>query len=220
MEKIIERIRKLMALAGNNPNEAERDAAMRKAHQLLIEHNLTPTDVIDNPETVAAHSNGTAYRNLPWRRVILTAIAKLYFCKLVTHKGADKKVRASFIGMRVDAEVAQVVADALINSINAEAHLFARTNGGSDVSFKNGAASTIYRRCEDLIKNAQSEKVPGTALVVQSLYQTRAKEAEAFINQTWGELKKAGRGMSTKFDEAAIAGRRYGESVSLHKTVK
>ena len=40
-EKIIERIRKLLALAGNNPNEAEAALAMEKAQAELALHNLS-----------------------------------------------------------------------------------------------------------------------------------------------------------------------------------
>jgi len=44
-EKLAERIRKLLALAGNNPSEAEAAMAMERASALLAEHNLTMAEV-------------------------------------------------------------------------------------------------------------------------------------------------------------------------------
>ena len=45
MEKIIERIKKLLALSGNNSNEYEREVAMQAAQELLEKHNLEMTDI-------------------------------------------------------------------------------------------------------------------------------------------------------------------------------
>ena len=39
-KNIISKIEKLLALAGNNPSEAEAQAALLKAQQLMAEHNL------------------------------------------------------------------------------------------------------------------------------------------------------------------------------------
>lgn len=218
MEKIIERIRKLMQLAGNNPSEAEREAAMRKAHQLLIQHNLNMTDVQETVETVSVYADDVAYKNEPWRRVILTAIAKLYFCQIVfTIK--VKKVQANFVGMKVDAEVAKVVANSILVSLAHQAELHHRANGGGWVSFANGAAHVIYARCLEMINTAADEKVPGTALVVQNLYETRKKESQAVMEQRWPTLKKAGRGMSAKDAGSFHSGVAFGRSVALTQKV-
>ncbi len=39
-DKIIERLKKLLALAGNNPSQAEAEAAMAKAQAVAIEHGI------------------------------------------------------------------------------------------------------------------------------------------------------------------------------------
>jgi hypothetical protein len=44
-EKLIERIRKLLALADNNPSESEAAAALERASAIMAEHNLTMAHV-------------------------------------------------------------------------------------------------------------------------------------------------------------------------------
>lgn len=219
MNPIIDKIRKLMALAGNNPSEAEREAAMRKAHQLLIQHNLSMTDVQINVESVAVYADDADYKNEPFRRVILTAIAKLYFCEVV-FTIQQKRVRANFVGMKVDAEIAKTVANSILVSVAHQASIHHNANGLKGWSaFANGAALAIHHRCMDMIRTAHNEKVPGTALVVQSLYETRRREAEGVIAEHWPTLRKAGRGMSAKDAHSSMSGMAFGSTVALTQKV-
>jgi hypothetical protein len=213
MEKIVERVRKLLALAGNNPSEAEREAALRKAHAILLEHNLQMHDVIEKIETVNAYDMVVKYPST-WSRVISNAIANLYFCKFVYTK-VGRSYIAHFIGMRVDAEIAQMVASNIIESVAREAVYHSRVTGGSVASFKNGAASSIAYRCRKMREQAEADPVPGTALVVQSLYKTRAAEAEDFTQNKWGKLKETNRRMRVTADESGRAGSKFGGTVSL-----
>lgn len=45
MEKIVAKIQKLFALAGNNPSEQEAASALLKAQALLAKYNLSQADV-------------------------------------------------------------------------------------------------------------------------------------------------------------------------------
>ena len=49
-KNIISKIEKLLALAGNNPSEAEAQAAMLKAQKLMAEHNLDLAQFKDKPQ--------------------------------------------------------------------------------------------------------------------------------------------------------------------------
>lgn len=223
MEKIIDRIRKLLALASNNPSEAEREAALSKAHQMLIAHNLQMQDVQGTPEEMDVYSLHVPYSSSPWSRTIVNAIAQLYFCKFVFMKhGGNRSYTAQFIGMRSDADVARMVAESILNSVKRQGIIAARTTGGSEASFKSAAATSIYWRCDKLKKEAQQSATatPGTALVVQSLYTQRAKEAEAFAARRFGELKTPKTKLRVKGDEAGRMGRDFGNSVPLTALVK
>ena len=46
----IEKIKKLLALAGNNPSEEEAQAAMLKAQELLLQNGLTMEEVTSHGE--------------------------------------------------------------------------------------------------------------------------------------------------------------------------
>ena len=51
-DKILEKVKKLLALAGNNPSQAEAEAAAAKAQALLQEYNLTLKDVDGEEEAL------------------------------------------------------------------------------------------------------------------------------------------------------------------------
>lgn len=78
MEKIVDRIRKLLALA-SSANENEAMAAAEKAQALLLEYNLTMADVESEPEQFISDDEFES-DSRPWRRSLATAIAQLYFC--------------------------------------------------------------------------------------------------------------------------------------------
>lgn len=219
MEKIIERIRKLLALAGNNPSDAEREAAMQKAHQLLVDHNLQMQDVHTTPEVVEAFVNEMKFRATPWARVIVNHIAQLYFCKFIYSVRGGKLV-ATFVGMRVDAEIARMVSESILASVRAQSVTYGATTGGSPGSFRNGASATIAHRCLKLMREAAPVNAPGTALVVQSLYKTRAAEADAWVKQNMGELGKPRSKLNVRHDAAGQAGAAFAQTVSLTAKVK
>lgn len=219
MDKIIDKIRKLLALAANNPSEGERDAAMRKAHQLLVDHNLQMQDVQVTSETINVYVHNMNSRATPWARTITDAIAKLYFCKFV-YSVNNKKLRANFVGMRVDAEIARMVAENILDSVRRESVIYGATTGGSPGSFRNGAAATVYHRAMQMMRDAAPDKAPGTALVVQSLYKQRAAEAEAFAANYWRGLKKPKSKLNVRHDEAGRAGAAFAQTVSLTANIK
>ena len=221
MEQIANRIRKLLALAGNNPSAAEREAALKKAHQLLIDHNLEMHDVADKVEEVSAFNANFPFRPSPWIRMIANSVAELYFCKFVfTRYGKASEFKATFIGMRVDADIARVVVESLLRTVKHQGAAHARATGGSEASFKSAAAAEIYWRCKAMMKDAQSEKTPGTALVVQSLYKTRAAEAQAWIDKNMKLGNRPGGKLRLRADESAQAGYALGKSLPLTAKIR
>lgn len=105
MKKIVERIRKILSLAGNNPSEKEAALAAEKAQELLIRHNLTMADV---PLSSAAAERvveefGESGRWRAYEKSLMTVVAKAHLCKaLIGRKGI-----VSFIGRESNAQVAR-----------------------------------------------------------------------------------------------------------------
>lgn len=84
--RLIDRIRKLLALAGS-PNENEAMAAAEKVQALLAEHNLDMDDVEKAAESKLG-LNALKMAAAPWKRIIANAVAHLYFSEYVlTQKG-------------------------------------------------------------------------------------------------------------------------------------
>jgi hypothetical protein len=151
--------------------------------------------------------------------VITNAIAQLYFCKFIYHVD-NGKLRATFVGMRVDAEIARMVAENILDSIRRESVIYGNTTGGSPGSFRNGAAATVYHRAMQMMREAAPDKAPGTALVVQSLYKTRAAEAEDWLKRNVGPLKTPKSKLNVRNDEAGQAGAAFARTVSLTAKVR
>lgn len=101
--KLLDKIRKLLDLAGNNPNEAEAAAASAKAQALLLEHNLDASlvergDARREDELV----EGGFYQ---WQQDLWDAVARLNFCLYWSQKyrrpnGVDAQGRKALYGRR------------------------------------------------------------------------------------------------------------------------
>jgi hypothetical protein len=91
-EAVIEKVRKLLALADNNPNEAEAEAAANKARELLEAFNLDMAHI--SKESGNGYSprdkrilNGGLYN---WQRDLWHMTAQLNFCKYWYIRGTTK----------------------------------------------------------------------------------------------------------------------------------
>ena len=226
--KIVDRIRKLLALASNNSSEHEREAALGKAHAMLLEHNLSMSDVAGDDRVdmdVDQMTEGFNHAK-PWSRYICNAIAELYFCKFVWSRTHDQKMKITFVGTRVDAQVAHAVCQHVLNSVWTEALAFARGNKGRGhthsrmmTDFVNNASASIYWRCKKMVDDAKkgaTGESAGRALMVVGLYEKKLDAAQAFIE---GKIKlaepKKVRPMMLNASGAAAAGSKHGESVRL-----
>lgn len=113
--KIIEKIKNLLDLANNNPNENEAMAAALKAQELMAKYHIDVREVegdeitdeiIESPLFVG---NGDK-----WKFVLGTIIAKNFCCK-VYYRGKDTIV---FYGYEKDAKIATQVFDFLFKTGN------------------------------------------------------------------------------------------------------
>lgn len=105
--KIISKIEKLLALAGNNPSETEAQAAMLKAQQLMAEHNLDMAQFQDKPqekkEAVTEFFKG--YHNTAWAISLAKVICNNFRCNLLRSRGYG----LVFIGLKDDVAICKAV---------------------------------------------------------------------------------------------------------------
>jgi len=78
-EKILDRVRKLFSLAGNNPSEEEATAAALKAQELISRYNLTVTD--DSEKIELSTTAFMAGANKSWKYGLANVIAKNFRVK-------------------------------------------------------------------------------------------------------------------------------------------
>lgn len=171
MERIIDKVKKLMALS-ESPVEAEAAAALAKARRLLTKHGLVLTDVLPMGdgvvETEVLYGAGIA----PWQ------LALLFHISLVTHTEAlhltgKHSEKVTFIGALKDV----VTAKNLFLYLNGR--IVRSSRGYSSVvrdldGFRMGMVDGLGERLQELFRGADD---------------IRAGRREEEENPSWGERK-------------------------------
>lgn len=116
-KSIIDRIKKLLALAKGNTNAAEATAAALKAQKLIADHDVSKVDLYDEPEEIVTVTAGDVKGN-PWGKRLAKVIADNFRCQhyyhLVgtrdgwTHRVTAKSNEVVFVGYDTDAQAATV----------------------------------------------------------------------------------------------------------------
>jgi hypothetical protein len=93
-KSIIEKIQKLLALGGDNPNENEATSATRMAMELLAKYNLSMTEVQDVDTEEISHEDYKPFgKSFPtWKSMLFDAICETNFCKLVIRPGTGNYI--------------------------------------------------------------------------------------------------------------------------------
>lgn len=208
-ESILRRIRALLALGSNNPNEHEAAAAAQKAMELMEQHNLdaatlgTETSSSTFGERKQDFVAGGLYG---WQRNIWKAVAELNFCMYWAEKGLKKgdKYQHKLLGSPTNVLSTQLMAEYLQQAIERLAKVKAK-DGGYNVfcremiAYREGAAQNVITRLNQLRwerleadrKKAAEEKArqshpgyasSGTGLVLASVIQSEADYNNDYIN--------------------------------------
>ena len=106
VEKILDKVKKLFALGGNNPSEEEAKSAILKAQKLMAEYNLTLEDIEDDEissnREISSHEFSTGSDNT-WKYPLSITIANNFRCKVIW----IGKTKVCFYGYKTDAEIAK-----------------------------------------------------------------------------------------------------------------
>jgi len=218
MFKVIEKVRKLIALGTNDgASEGERDNAIRMAHGLLAKHNLAMADIQESVEERIERFS--EYQNKPWTGIAAKAMADLFFCgcyqesKKANIAGTGTKRKIYFIGKESNVTTAILMADYVISTIGRE-----RNRNKYSYSFCNGAAHRILQRVSEIIASSsiQEGESTSTDLALISVYKSEQDANKAFIQNTVGELRKSKSSTRSQDLTAYWAGHTYGNGISLN----
>lgn len=239
--KILERIKKLLNLAGNNPNESEAASAMEKVQALLAEHNLSMSDVKthDKAEDGFVIDSTLETDSRPWRRQLATMVGELYFCTyFFAYRKQMTKARKcgyirydvhNFVGARHNVAVVHLMFQYLNDAVDRLARdgatrLSVKERTPYVNSFRHACANRLCHRIQKRIDDASKgmvKKADGSNLpALASLYDSTALQLQSFLDEKMGDqLHVPGdRSKSTSFF-GKIEGDAAGERVSLEHQV-
>ena len=168
-EQLMNKVNKLLALAGNNPSQQEANAAYTKAQKLIAEYNLNMDEFEDKKEEIvmmpATHSNNEGYRIH-----LSVIIGKNFRCKPIMCGNT-----VNFVGYKTDVEVCiQVFNHAYKVSHNAGLRL-ERQYRKQGLSTK-GVANSYWRGFMAGIKEVLDEQCRALMIVVPDEVNKRVDE--------------------------------------------
>lgn len=222
-EKVLDRIKKLLALASNNPNPNEAEIAMKRAHALLAQYNLSASDLEKDRDDKYQRTDWILKQSGPWARRCAQYIAKLYFCKYYYIHQHGRVDQHFVIGRETNVQTARMIIEYVLQTINQEAVTGGRINGTPwRNSFRNAAAHIIRERCNRMIaESCRGETVvEGTTLpVLFDLYKKEEQNAEQHLDGLGVKLKTKALRTKTSDYFGAQAGKAAGERVNLRPTL-
>lgn len=211
---IIDRIRKLLAMAADasSPNEAA--IAAGRARKLMDKHQIEASDLGEASKFTTADA-GSRYKFMPvWKNTLAVSVAKFNDCKAVLEFGQIR-----FQGHDADVQVAVTMYEFLTATITRLCSDYMKAEGyGRYIArigdaFKKRAAAGVATKIAELQKQRQEDTktAAGTSLV---MFKMAAVVAE------FGDTRYATKPVKTKADSeasrAAAAGFVAGQSISIN----
>jgi hypothetical protein len=184
VSKIIERVRKLLELAGNNPNENEAAAAIAKAHSILAEHNLSLETVEayepeDRDEAERGRLDTETNFSEKYYQTLWMGVADAHFCEMFLYRPNPRKrmTRYSLIGRKINTLVATQLAMYLCQTVRRLASEEARRYGDTSHAFKNafiaGCCDRLWVRLKQMKKEAPVGATSNALVVLNDKEQER-----------------------------------------------
>jgi hypothetical protein len=213
-ESIIQKIRKLFALAEGNANEHEREIAMRFAMELLSKHNLSVAQLEQEALQSSVCAVEGEFKLERWIQHILDAVCELYY----TNYYISARRTAMFVGTPENIAVSIDVASWLIESIRKESNKLYRDNYQRR-SFRLGAAWKIVIRAIELAAEetttARSNGSGGNLVVIRNQLERANEDYLSKLN-----LRQRKRRRLYIDQESFDSGSDYGAGVALGKRSK
>lgn len=215
--KIISRITAFLKLS-ESPYEAEALSALKKAHQLLKEHNLSLGDLEFVNEAIVEEEYIKFKRITGWKYALFYDVCLFNYCDAYQHffkdpkaswKHEEKIVSYRIIGRRENVAATKVMIDYLIQTIDRMTNRY-DGNTKEKKSYTMGLSDTLRQRLRDMRKQEETETVETTALMKKENALVLAYKEKLGLAQPKGKTMKIEEYMSY------MAGRRDGHDISLN----
>ncbi len=227
--RIIERISKLLALAGSD-NKHEAALAMQRATKLLHRHNLEPATV-DNPSACTRVIINTGSKQIPaYRRAICAILRDYFFVQVICSSLYDPQTDNSYKTIELLGRVENVpVAEHCYHFLEQQlAGLWQKNRhkfkGNSRTAKNSYYLGLLHGFAEKMATQTQNSRTTGqtshTAATPGSLAISRDRALQNFVSFHFPRLKKrSSRGVriySHPYDEAVDTGK----NIILHQSVE
>lgn len=226
LNKVKERIAKLLAMAENNGNEHEAAQAAARARKLMDQYQLGRMDVEQSASDFGYEYAGESYAFMPrWKSWVATAVAKFNDCQCrlvqAPSNGARPRYRTRWEGYAEDVTLCLAMFEyftAVIENATSKDQLhrgYKRYNARVGTVFKEYMASTLSDRLRDLTAQRKTETTTstGTGLAVYKANQVAAQFGE--VNYKQQKSKGVG-DMTTEEKHAALRGIQEGKAVHIN----
>jgi hypothetical protein len=183
---VVDKIKKLLALAEGNQNHHERQNAMQFAAALLAKHNLTIAE-LGSREFASTVTSVEVFINLErWVENVLGAACMLFYTDYYTGKrqnsrGTWQKIPI-FVGTRDNIEVTLEMATWLLNSIRTESNK-AYKSASERRSFRLGAAHTLSMRAFDLVWDERTQECEHASTSLTLVRENLEQANERFMSK-------------------------------------
>lgn len=227
LNKVKERIAKLLAMAENNGNEHEAAQAAARARKLMDQYQLDHMDVEQIASDFGYEYAGESYAFQPrWKGWLATAVAKFNDCQCrlvpAPGDGPRKRWRTRWEGYAEDVTLCLAMFEyftAVIETATSKDQLYRgykRYNARVGTIFKEYMVTTLTMRLNKLTVEREAETPvtsTGTGLAVYKANQVAAQFGEAIYKQ---QKSKAVDDMTTEEKHAALRGIQEGKAVHIN----
>lgn len=224
MTAIHDKIRKLLAVAHGNANEAESEVAMKMAAALMAKHQITQDELGVTKEDVIHGDMFTASDK--WQLHAAHAAGCLYGCSVVATRGYES---LGFVGRPSNINAAQDTMAYIVVQVEAlykaalPKGLMKRARAEFREDFKKACALRVYQRCLKIVDDLRREKdaVKGVnALVVQDHFKQLKLENDAFLGSLGMGKMKPSKALLTKDRVGTHIGRLAGDHIEINRSVE
>jgi hypothetical protein len=217
MEKIKDRIRKLLAKADNTACTVEEAKAFNdKAFELMEQYNLDRSTVAEQErETVRTHKTLQVLVR-PWSTAVLQGLCHLYYCKWLYKQETARIHTVTIIGEEQNVAICHAIAVMVLRAVQQEARFT-----GLGRSFMTGAGAEILNRAMEMrpINRIAATTGQGQALMVLADDEKRGNDD--YLANVLGTRVKPARKSQARISSAEgfHRGKAYGATLPLSRNL-
>lgn len=243
-EAIVDRVRKLLALAARPGTPEEAALAAERAAEIALKYNVQQSELEASQQEAyisnrTVHGEYVANCKMSLERDLMNAVAHNTFCRVVFFKEDNNHCWADVIGQEGNIEIVRYLYTYLIRTIDSmhrslyrrllQEQAIRHSNGDYDEeplpgeskhcrSFRMGAIDVVRARLAAQRREAETAPITGEATMALVVHKdAEVEEALARLYPNLRSLKK-GRGIGDQ--SAYFQGMEAGHSIALNKAVK